>query len=298
MFLHMEKICTKCGITKSTSEFYGSKRGLFGVRSDCKACVYERQISTVISPPQSGSKKVCTKCGIEKSVEEFPSSTRTKSGLRSQCLCCKRSETLKYIHTHKKDHHRQYRKNYIGFQEKERRRSKKRRDSIANLIIELKSFPCKDCGKNFPYYCMDFDHLDGSTKKLNIKEIKSSPSRKHVLEEISKCELVCVNCHRLRTVRRIQESGKFYSSSHAVTARVRDFLLEIKSNPCIDCGSSFHQACMDFDHVRGEKLGTISELSRRFGKNKLTEEITKCDLVCACCHRIRTHSRVKFKEAA
>lgn len=294
----MEKACTKCGMTKPINEFYKSKRGLFGVRADCKTCVHIRKKSTIISPLPSGSLKICTKCGCEKSISEFPSSTIIKSGLRPQCLSCKRADALNYVHTHKKNHHRQYRKMYVGFQEKERRRSKRRRDSISELIISLKSGPCTDCEKNFPYYCMDFDHLDGSVKKLNIKEIKSSPSKKHILEEVAKCELVCVNCHRLRTVKRIQESGEFYSSSHVVAVKVRNFLLEIKSNPCIDCGLSFHQACMDFDHVRGEKLGSVSELSRRFGKEKLSKEISKCDLVCACCHRIRTHSRMKQREAA
>jgi hypothetical protein len=293
----MDKICTKCGVIKSVSEFYKSKRGLFGVRADCKACVYLRQRSVTKTTPSLGELKTCTKCHTEKLIGDFGKSSITKSGLRYICKNCKMESDMTRRRNKGKIKY-SYMKNRPSFRSRERRRFERRRDSIANLIIELKSSPCKDCGKNFPYYCMDFDHLDGSVKKLNIKEIKSSPSKKHILEEISKCELVCVNCYRLRMVRRIQESGKFYSSSNVVTVKVRNFLLEIKSDPCKDCGSSFHQACMDFDHVRGEKLGTISELSRRFGKDKLTEEITKCDLVCACCHRVRTYSRMKFEEAA
>ncbi len=47
---------------------------------------------------------------------------------------------------------------------------------------------------------------------------------------------------------------------------------------------------MDFDHVRGEKkfnLGSV--LALNVSAEILDEEIAKCDIVCANCHRIRTH---------
>jgi len=49
---------------------------------------------------------------------------------------------------------------------------------------------------------------------------------------------------------------------------------------------------MDFDHVRGEKLGTVSDLI--FGEiENLLDEMDKCELVCANCHRIRTNARLR-----
>lgn len=60
--------------------------------------------------------------------------------------------------------------------------------------------PCVDCGGIFPPECMDFDHLGG--KKFQIGQSHSSFPWKVVLEEIAKCELVCANCHRIRTKRR------------------------------------------------------------------------------------------------
>jgi len=47
---------------------------------------------------------------------------------------------------------------------------------------------------------------------------------------------------------------------------------------------------MDFDHVRGAKRFHLSE-SEHKSKRLIKEEIRKCDLVCANCHRIRTHER-------
>jgi hypothetical protein len=49
---------------------------------------------------------------------------------------------------------------------------------------------------------------------------------------------------------------------------------------------------MDFDHVRGEKKFNIKQAAqRRLGTRALLEEIAKCELVCANCHRLRTLRR-------
>lgn len=47
---------------------------------------------------------------------------------------------------------------------------------------------------------------------------------------------------------------------------------------------------MDYDHVRGEKIKDISDMWAG-DKDLILAEIAKCDLVCANCHRIRTHLR-------
>jgi hypothetical protein len=68
------------------------------------------------------------------------------------------------------------------------------------------------------------------------------------------------------------------------------FLATVKSKPCMDCGGIFPAECMDFDHVRGIKLLNVSQMI--LCKEEIVrEEIAKCDLVCANCHRIRTVKR-------
>ncbi len=45
---------------------------------------------------------------------------------------------------------------------------------------------------------MDFDHVRGQKHK-NVAELISTLSKKKIDEEIAKCEIVCSNCHRVRT---------------------------------------------------------------------------------------------------
>jgi hypothetical protein len=64
----------------------------------------------------------------------------------------------------------------------------------------------------------------------------------------------------------------------------------LKSAQCMDCDNIFPPAAMDFDHVRGDKVSEVSHMWQ-YTREEVLAEIAKCNLVCACCHRIRTESR-------
>ncbi len=73
-------------------------------------------------------------------------------------------------------------------------------------------------------------------------------------------------------------------------ARLRILLKEYKeSNPCVDCGISYPSFVMDLDHVRGTKRNNVSALHKFGSEAQFWTEVAKCDLVCANCHRFRTH---------
>ncbi len=76
-----------------------------------------------------------------------------------------------------------------------------RRDQRQEILDRLKSVPCADCGGTFPPVCMDFDHV-GDDKSFTISRA-STRSIETVLAEIAKCEVVCANCHRIRTASRV-----------------------------------------------------------------------------------------------
>lgn len=72
---------------------------------------------------------------------------------------------------------------------------RKRRD----FLNQLKNKPCIDCGETYDPECMDFDHVGKKTK--NVGNLVAC-SMERILEEIKHCEVICANCHRLRTKKR------------------------------------------------------------------------------------------------
>lgn len=67
-------------------------------------------------------------------------------------------------------------------------------------VNAAKAKPCGDCGGVFHHTAMDFDHVDSSTKKYDVSRLAHSRvSIAMISAEIAKCELVCANCHRVRT---------------------------------------------------------------------------------------------------
>lgn len=195
--------------------------------------------------------KTCTKCGHSQDLTCFPQ--EMKRGVlihRSECLSCRQTRV-------KVKNHQKYLERRV-------------------VINQLKDVPCLDCGGSYLPCVMDFDHRDPSTKCSDVTRILAKGNWQKVLDEIAKCDIVCANCHRLRSWQPSQKTG-----------RKRQILRDLKSTPCVDCGGVFHYSQMDFDHL-GEKLAPVSRLTG-VSLGDMLLEVGKCELVCANCHRIRTH---------
>lgn len=101
-----------------------------------------------------------------------------------------------------KDNKKAYDKVHKALPNVRQRNNELRKIRIAKnreLLYEYKaSTPCFDCGKVYPHYVMDFDHL--RDKKFDISKLASrNVSFETIKSEIEKCDLVCSNCHRIRT---------------------------------------------------------------------------------------------------
>ena len=73
---------------------------------------------------------------------------------------------------------------------------------MTEFVHRRKMKPCSDCGVQYNWWVMDFDHREGETKSFGIGSGTSSNNREKIKLEISKCDVVCANCHRERTQRR------------------------------------------------------------------------------------------------
>lgn len=92
-------------------------------------------------------------------------------------------------------------------EERQRERAQSRRASarfrarIRLLIAAAKNRPCADCGGRFPTCVMDLDHVRGQ-KEFKVSEAVQrayGTNLARVRAEIAKCDVVCANCHRIRT---------------------------------------------------------------------------------------------------
>ncbi len=76
-----------------------------------------------------------------------------------------------------------------------------RLDKHRQVIIDAKNRPCMDCGNVYPSYVMDFDHRPDEVKSFTIGW-GVGRNLDMLLLEIAKCDVVCSNCHRIRTFTR------------------------------------------------------------------------------------------------
>lgn len=84
-------------------------------------------------------------------------------------------------------------------------RAKARREAIKDEIRAIKnSTPCVDCGVQYPYYVMHFDHLGIEEKVERVSQLLRSRGYDIIMAELPKCEVVCANCHAARTWERMQ----------------------------------------------------------------------------------------------
>ena len=80
-----------------------------------------------------------------------------------------------------------------------------------------------------------------------------------------------------------------------VLVQVRRIVWEyLQEHPCVDCGNTDPRV-MEFDHVRGTKKYNVSEMqNQRHTVKALMEEIAKCEVRCANCHRIKTFKQYQW----
>jgi len=100
---------------------------------------------------------------------------------------------------------------------------------------------------------------------------------------------------RARASRRkhyLNNKDQYYRRNKEKKEKMISHLRSIKDVPCMDCNVKYPYYVMDLDHRNPEqKSGSINEIINRGSWQKFFDEINKCDVVCANCHRERTHKK-------
>ncbi len=137
--------------------------------------------------------KVCSKCKVPKEDDEFSLDKKKKDGRSYMCKECHK-EYMESYYRKKKD-------KWKNVKQDKKKRVEENKDKLLSL---LQTSSCKDCG-NSDSRVLEFDHL--YSKRLGVPMlVKHGYSWETIKKEIDKCEIVCSNCHRIRTFERLKKT--------------------------------------------------------------------------------------------
>lgn len=165
----------------------------------------------------------------------------------------------------------------------------KQKQAVNKFTLKLKYYiwdylskhPCVDCGESNILF-LEFDHIGNKSEWISFL-LRKHASIQQIDDEIKKCEVRCIGCHRKRHISKQLTKYMEFKQNY------------LQNKSCMDCGSIDYMI-LEFDHVRGKKADNVSGLlSNKTSKNKVLSEISKCDIVCCNCHRLRTATRAKWK---
>jgi hypothetical protein len=140
---------------------------------------------------------ICTKCKVDVDTSQMCKS-------RSYCKKCW-SDYMKAYYDSKPEKRQQNRT-----LANDPVKNKLRRTSKYDFIWKIKCGPCVDCGQKFHPFAMDFDHRPGADKKDHVSVLTGKKMNLDVIQaEVNKCDLVCSNCHRIRTIKRLRGINSF-----------------------------------------------------------------------------------------
>ncbi len=131
---------------------------------------------------------------MRKKFDDFNKKSSTKDGLQNFCRECNSKVTRKH-----------YTENKINRRKVIYAAKAERRDKARKFIIEKLQTGCVSCQEKDPIV-LDFDHISGK-KKYNLSSmVREGMSIIKIEDELSKCQVLCSNCHRRKTA----QEGNWY----------------------------------------------------------------------------------------
>ncbi len=163
-----------------------------------------------------------------------------------------------------------------------RSRMRHRAEVIPWLNAYRKTLRCSRCPET-DWRCLDFHHPDPAEKRMDVSElVAQGRSLRIVRDEISKCEVLCANCHRMEHVPPQDGPGPKRRDRRLALL----WFAGVKSGlRCQACPES-RSLCLGFfrDGRRaGAKLSRmVKDLASR---SRILEEIAASRILCFNCYR-------------
>ena len=267
------KQCSKCQEIKSYHEFYKQKRNKDGLTTICKVCI------NLIRKEYYKNNKDKVK---EYKAREYQQNKERKLEQKHkyyqnnrQYILEKRKEYREKNEQKIKQYKKQHRQNNTElYKDIDKNNYQKR---IQWYMDYKKTLKCEICGEDH-YQTITFHHKNPKEKEYNIANIRSLGDKEKILLEISKCQIICDNCHR-----------NIHSDLNRKSCKREKFIRDYKSSHPCKCGEN-RSACLQFHHLdpktKIKDIGYMQTHSKLFTLEQIKEEIDKCMVICGNCHKI------------
>ena len=218
---------------------------------------------------------LCKQCLKLKPIEDFQSKVNRRDTLTSNCITCRESISMS-----------------------EKNPTTKRGTCRAFWEAWKKENECIDCGCK-DYRVMEADHVGKKINQLSDYKYWSCNGGVEAMKsELEQCDPRCRFCHRVVTNKRSELKRESEGrTQNSTKKRRRDQINQVKLEigNCVVCKRKvMEDTCcgFDFDHLNPtkKKIGIAISVnkSKVVFQRILKEEIPKCNLKCANCHRIKT----------
>jgi hypothetical protein len=132
--------------------------------------------------------RICHKCLVEQPLEEFPWKNIVTRKRQAVCKTCNAKRSAEW-YARNREHHIE---NVYGH-------TKQRREDARDFILRyISNHPCEVCGETDPLV-LEFHHVSGKEETVSIL-IHRGHSIERIMEELSRCKVLCCNCHRRITI--------------------------------------------------------------------------------------------------
>jgi predicted transcriptional regulator len=94
---------------------------------------------------------------------------------------------------------------------KKKNRLEEPTDFLTKIQIYKERNGCSDCFIMYPHYVLEFDHRPEFKKISNVYRVFKKYGADKAWQEVAKCDVVCSNCHKVRTWERNNIDYEFNS---------------------------------------------------------------------------------------
>lgn len=148
-----------------------------------------------------------------------------------------------------------------------------------NKMFETKK--CSKCKRELPLENFRWKNKSEGKKHSQCKECQRAQEKLHYQESISRRESVrnTTNCQKADNIRLVEKA---------------------KASGCIKCGEK-RSYVLDFHHRESStKIDTINHMIKSASVDTILNELKKCDVLCANCHRefhyLNLHNQIEYEQ--